>query len=202
MNNCKKTIKLSDITTTPIKLKFAATYSAETTLPQFPNYGNEIFGYKINGNVNNGLYGPFNTELNGTTNLYQDTGVLIYRSIKNTYYQDYLSGSMLNSSSYYDWNQQSTACSGSSEYEYRYFPTSSNDYIGFINIDPKLYGEQISRSTFSIKPNTPNNYLIRDDGNGNLIDYGNNNIHVGNIIYSHGLIIITNADYLDIIIAT
>jgi hypothetical protein len=201
MNNCKKTIKQSDITTTPIKLKYSSSYYSSTSTPQFPEHFTDIYGYQVNGNAGSALNGPFNTSLGGDIGLYQDTGVLLYKSIKQLYYQNHLTGSLLDSASYWDWNQQSTACSGSSEYEYRYFPTSSNDYIGFITISHKKFGEQISRSTFVMRPETPNNYLIHDDGNGNLIDVVNNNVHIGNIIYSQGLIIITNTDYLGILIS-
>jgi len=41
------------------------------------------------------------------------------------------------------------------------------------------------------------NYLVDiiDDGNGNLIDALNNNVKVGNILYSQGMIIVTNQAY-------
>ena len=202
MNNCKKTIKLSDISITPIKLKYSASYYSAITVPQFPEFPNDIYSYVVNGDSAGGLYGPFNSlDLGGNTAALKDTSVLLYRTIKQQYYQNYLTGSLNNSASYWDWNAQSTACSGSSDYEYRYFPTSSMEFIGFITIAQKKIGEQISRNTFRMKPETPSNYSIKDDGNGNLIDVVNNNIHVGNIIYSRGFIIITNKDYLDILIS-
>jgi hypothetical protein len=205
MNNCKKTIKQSDISTTQIKLKYSASYYSSDTLPQFPTCPNDIYGYKTVASSANGLYGPYNTlDLGGSVGAFQDTAVLLYRSIKQRYYQNYLTGSLNNSASCWDWNAQSTACSGSSEYEYRYFPTGSTPTttVGFITIATKKFGEQISRNSFTMKPQTPNNYLIKDDGNGNLIDTINNNKHVGNIIYAHGMIIITNADYVDILITS
>ncbi len=65
-----------------------------------------------------------------------------------------------------------------------------------IYIPPNLYGEQVSRKTFVIRPIIGNEYNIIDDGNGNLIDTENSNAHVGNIIYSQGVIIITNDFYV------
>jgi hypothetical protein len=115
--------------------------------------------------------------------------------IKQLYFQNYLTGSVLNSASYWDWTQQSTTFSGSSEYENRSFPTASDAKIAVIYIPPNCAGEQISRLTFNLKPIGANTYDIWDDGNGNLIDKNNNDLHVGNIIYSNGVIIITAEDY-------
>jgi uncharacterized protein (TIGR02145 family) len=102
---------------------------------------------------------------------------------------------LLKSASYYDPNQQSTACSGSSEYEDRFFPMESNSRIYTIAIPPQVFGEQISRNSLTLSPKDQSSYRVIDDGNGNLIDTVNSNTHVGNVIYSQGLIIITNQQY-------
>ena len=183
MNNAKKTLKLNDISTTPIKLKYSASYGNNV----FNNFG-IASGSGVNGIVT--ITGSIPTQ------------TINYRLIRQLYYQNYLTGSLLNSSSYWDSNTQSTACSGSPEFENRYFPTASNSNISFVSIPPKVFGEQISRSTFVLKPKTGTNYFIVDDGNGNLIDRQNGNIHVGNVIYSQGLVIITNSNYYSIIIVS
>jgi hypothetical protein len=112
------------------------------------------------------------------------------------YYDQYLSGSLQNMSGSWNCNEQSTAASGSSEYEYRYIPTSSAQPIVVIYIPPTLYGEQVAKKTFVLKPIIGSEYNIIDDGNGNLIDIENSNAHVGNIIYSQGIIVITNDFYV------
>jgi|SRR6056300_556907 len=66
-----------------------------------------------------------------------------------------------------------------------YFPTESNAIIGVISIPTKLYGERIQPGTFTIAAESGS---ITDDGNGGL--YVNSN-YVGNIIYQHGVAILT-----------
>ena len=93
--------------------------------------------------------------------------------------------------------------------ESRYFPTESNSEISIISIPSKLYGNNITPKTFAF---TYNNLTVYDDGNGNLYtpsdtqlneystaQYGINVYgspdapyqYMGNIIYSHGIVIIT-----------
>ena len=55
-----------------------------------------------------------------------------------------------------------------------------------------LFGENISRKSLRISGTS---YNLIDDGNGNIIDINNNNTHVGNVLYSQGIVIITNLDY-------
>ena len=69
------------------------------------------------------------------------------------------------------------------------FPTGSNDGIRVLNISPKLYGNRIIPGEFQLQSSS---YNITDDGECNLND---NNEHVGNIFYSHGIVVITNPQY-------
>jgi hypothetical protein len=66
------------------------------------------------------------------------------------------------------------------------FPTGSDDIIGVISIPRKLFGEQILPESFKL---TSGSITLYDDGEGNIIDPQGD--LVGNIIYSHGLIIIS-----------
>lgn len=66
-----------------------------------------------------------------------------------------------------------------------YFPTESNAIIGVISIPTKLYGERIQPGTFRIEAESGS---VVDDGNGGLYL---GNTYVGNIIYQHGLAILT-----------
>jgi hypothetical protein len=175
MNKSKNIIKVSEASTTPVKLKYSSSYGIDS----FSTYGIS---------TSRGTNGPITI----TGSVKQST--IKYAAIKQLYYKNYLTGSLNFSSSGWDWNQQSTACSGSSDYENRYFPTQSDAVIGIISVPPKVFGEQISRNTLVLKPESGTNYLITDDGNGNLIDRKNSS-HVGNVIYSQGVIVITNPDY-------
>jgi hypothetical protein len=188
MSRSKNTIKASDSTTTPIKLK----YSSSFTLANKADYGITT-GVGSNGPVT----------ITGSV----PESTINYRLFRQLYYQYYLTGSQNFSASYYDWNAQSTACSGSFEFERRYFPTESNKRIAFIACPRSVFGEQFSRNSITItNPGYSNagvglsktfEFIIKDDGNGNLYATGSNAIiqkqKVGNIIYSQGIIIITDS---------
>lgn len=69
----------------------------------------------------------------------------------------------------------------------RFFPTGADAVVGVISIPSKLYGDRIQPGTFSF---TAESGSVYDDGNGSLffsLDGG----YAGNIIYQHGLIILT-----------
>jgi hypothetical protein len=179
MSRASNTLKASDISITPIKLKYAFTASSNT----YSSYGIS---------VGSGSNGPVTI----TGSVAQST--INYRTIRQLYYQNWLTGSLNFSASYWDSNTQSTACSGSTEYEYRYINTSNGARISYISIPPNGFGEQISRNSLSIKATSgagnPYTFNFSDDGNGNItgsvnsVDYG----QVGNVIYSQGMIIITD----------
>lgn len=177
MSRASNTLKASDSTTTPIKLKYAVTASTST----YASY-RILVGSGSNGSVTI------------TGSVKQD--VINFRTIRQLYYQNYLTGSLKHSASYWNSNEQSTACQGSAEYENRYFPTESTATIKYIAIPSITFGEQISRSSLSfIASNLASTPLCFDDGNGNIVDNAQN--HYGNVIYSQGLIIITKQDCVD-----
>jgi hypothetical protein len=73
----------------------------------------------------------------------------------------------------------------------RYFPHTASYFdstIGVISIPSKLYGERIKPGSFSIKTATAS---LADDGEGNIYDIASFT-NVGNIIYEHGIVTITN----------
>jgi len=141
-------------------------------------------------------------------------------------------------SSSYDNFLQNTMVSGSFVQNYRSFPyfesieykfdnVSSSLYgtaiyfiensakIRVISIPKDIYGNGLQPQTFEL---SGSNFLIKDDGQGNLFDYkllagsyegvnyldpnsgyaGNSSllIPVGNIFYNHGIAVITNVDYI------
>jgi hypothetical protein len=108
------------------------------------------------------------------------------------YYQEYITGSLLNSSSYWNPNIQSTAASGTLDDDYRYYPTGLGDKITVVAIPRTVFGEQIARKSISFKSN---NFNLIDDGNGNIVDAMASYTHVGNVLYSQGIAILTNQDY-------
>jgi hypothetical protein len=92
---------------------------------------------------------------------------LNYALVKQLYYQEYLTGSLLGSSSFWNPSNQSTAAKGTFDNDYRYFPTKSNAELTVIEIPRTTFGEQISRNSLNI---IGSSYRLIDDGNGNVID--------------------------------
>jgi len=170
MGLSKNTLDRSDISTYPIKLKYSASYASSSAT----SYGITL---------NRGINGSFN--LNGED-------FLVYKLAKQLYYNSYLTGSLNNSASAWNDNLQSTAAEGTFDNDYRYFPTTSGDQISVMAIPRNVFGENISRKSFILSGTT---YNLIDDGNGNIVDTDNNSVHVGNILYAQGIIIITNQDY-------
>ena len=72
----------------------------------------------------------------------------------------------------------------------RLFPTASNDEIGVIAIPSNLFGEYIKPGTFRFEYGGTLTGTITDDGNGGLFKSG---AKIGDIIYQHGMAIITSA---------
>ena len=182
MSRAKNTIKQSDISSTPIKVKYSATYTSQSLL----SYGiTTNRGQNITPSAS--MFSTYKTRM------------VNYRTIRQLYYENYITGSELNSASYWDPMWQSSASSGSFDEEYRYFPTSSlfgTSSISFIAIPTIQFGEQISRNGFILKSTDNTTFNIVDDGNGNLIDTLNSSIHIGNLFYAQGIAVITNNDYI------
>ena len=175
MSRGHNNIKRSEVSTTPILLKYFAAYNSSSF--------NE-----------NGI-----TVSRGINSSFESSGVqfLNYALVKQLYYQEYLTGSLLQSSSYWDPSIQSTAASGTFDSDQRYFPTESNSEITVIAIPRTVFGEQIARTSLMITGST---FRLYDDGNGNVNDSLNSNVFVGNILYSQGVIVLTNLDYSDALI--
>jgi hypothetical protein len=131
---------------------------------------------------------------------------LVYRSIEELYYSNYLNlsssyGSPVNTASifpgedtagdvlvggtssagrYFNYPQTSLTFAKS-------FPTESNAEIAVISIPSKLFGNYIQPGSFRFT--TPSG-SIYDDGEGNLY-YSTTDTYCGNIFYPHGLAIVT-----------
>ena len=122
---------------------------------------------------------------------------LVYDSIKQLYYSNFLldaSGSNAETASFNYDGTITGPIATTNYYNYlssdlvprREFPTQSDARIGVISVPSKLFGEYIKPGTFSYEEEGT---LITDDGEGNLFDSLGNQF--GNIIYEHGIAIIT-----------
>lgn len=163
------------------------------------------------------LTGSFDTSdpTTGTQGLYKR---LIYNSIKTLYYSNFISSSIgdeavktvvdngvileINNQQprFYNYLQSTLAPE-------RHFPTGSMEQVGVISIPSTLFGEQIKSKTFLMSCLSGS---LFDDGEGRIyatldpyvdFDYVNLDYYitisgslVGNIIYSHGLVILTDQD--------
>lgn len=180
MGTAKNTLDLADVSSTPIKLQYSATYTS-----------NSLASYGItSASVQNYAY---------TASMPSDRrdSMNKYRMIRQVYYQQYITGSILGSASFWDPAWVSTAASGTYDATTYKFPTGSGQSIVIFAIPSSQFGEQISRNSFVIKSfGTPSLFNIIDDGNGNLVDTLSSNSHVGNVFYSQGIAVITNSDYI------
>jgi hypothetical protein len=123
--------------------------------------------------------------------------VLVYRSIRELYYSNYLlndDGSPAATASFNTDGTITGAAYTPNYYNYlsstllanRYFPTGSNDIVGVISIPSNLFGEYVKPGTLTL---SNSNYVLKDDGEGNVIS---GSYKVGDIIYEHGMVILTS----------
>jgi hypothetical protein len=186
----------SDIIITPFEVNKDFTFSG--TSFNSPDIGiNRLLGLNIDGTIFNPLSDPTTGQFGIQ---YQR---LVYNSIKELYYSNYLS------SSYGDEvnrpilipgkDEEGNVLVGSVEtpnyYNYlqttltypKFFPTSSNSIIGVISIPTRLIGDHIKPLSFNL---TAESGSLTDDGEGNIISGSS---IIGNIFYSHGIITLTSA---------
>ncbi len=135
---------------------------------------------------------------NPTGYIYTQDKFLVYRSIRELYYYNYLFGDDGSPVTTASFNPDGTITTDTAytpnAYNYlcntllanRYFPTGSNDKIAILSIPSNIFGEYIKPGTFSLSYESGS---ITDDGEGALI---RNSEKVGDIIYEHGMIIFTN----------
>ena len=126
---------------------------------------------------------------------------LVYRSIRELYYSNFLEGEDGSPAGTASFNTDGTITGPfytPNYYNYlpntldanRFFPTGSNAEVGVISIPSNLFGEQIKPSTFNLKyTGSIHSGTITDDGEGNLFS---SNLKVGDIIYQHGMVILTS----------
>lgn len=186
----------SDIIITPFEVNKDFTFSG--TSLNLPNVGiDRLLGLNIDGTMFNPLSDPTTGQF-GTQ--YQR---LVYNSIKELYYSNYLSSSYGDEASrpilVPGKDEEGNVLVGSVEtpnyYNYlqttltypKFFPTSSNSIIGVISIPTRLFGDHIKPLSFNL---TAESGSLTDDGEGNIISGSS---IIGNIFYSHGVITLTSA---------
>jgi hypothetical protein len=139
----------------------------------------------------------FNIASDSTGYIAPQDKFLVYRSIRELYYYNYLEnsdGSPINTASFNDDGTITGLPYTPNAYNYlpntlladRYFPTGSGNIIGVVSIPSNKYGENLKPGTVTLSNGTSS---FSDDGEGNLIT---GSLKVGDIIYSHGMIILTS----------
>jgi hypothetical protein len=123
--------------------------------------------------------------------------ILIYHSIKELYYSNFLEGNNGSPAGTASFNTDGTITGPyytPNYYNYlpntlladRYFPTGSDEIVGVISIPSNLYGEYVRPGSFTLSNGFQN---LFDDGEGNVLS---GSLKVGDIIYEHGMVILTN----------
>jgi hypothetical protein len=197
-----KPLLASDIVVTPFEVN-----------KSFRFIGNELTGSSveieryIGKNILGNIFDPNLDPTTGTNSLQYQR--LVYNSVKELYYSNYLSssyGSSVNTASlvpgedtegdvlvgtsqsdgrYVNYNQSTLTFS-------KYFPTASNSTVGVLSVPSRLYGNYILPNSFTWSADSGS---VSDDGEGNLINNLNGRM-VGQIFYPHGMAILTNSSTL------
>ena len=140
----------------------------------------------------NTTYGSVDDETNPSP---WPSASLVYNSIKQLYYsntfpndpQPYIvinsQGNVVEGSQTANVNSRYDNYLQSGLYPIKNFPTGANDTISVGIIPQSLFGDYIKPGSIGVS-----GYV--DDGQGNMLD-GSNIIYLGNVIYTHGIIIIT-----------
>lgn len=190
----------SDIVITPLELNKSFNYRGAASLT-----GSNVGIDRYLGLNSSSLFNPITDPTTGQiTTQYQR---LVYNSIKQLYYTNYLNstasyGSPVNTASIYPGSDPSgnvlvgSTSSAGLFYNYpqttltfaHYFPTSSDSIIGVLSIPASLYGNYIQPGSFNWIAESGSIY---DDSEGNLILSSSGKV-CGNIFYSHGIAVITS----------
>ena len=188
----------SDVVVTPFKVNKSFDFKGASALTA-SNVGiDRYFGKNIQSTL-------FVSGSNPTGEVTTQNQELVYKSIKQLYYSNYLlnqDGSPVFTVSFND-DGTITGNGGTQQPMYdnylpdtldanRLFPQNTNDRIGVISIPSNLFGEFIKPGTFEyIYTGSAPTFIkgkITDDENGNLFKNGSK---VGDIIYQHGLVVLT-----------
>jgi hypothetical protein len=195
-----KQFQASDIIVSPFEVNKSFTFSGAASFT-----GSNVGIDRFLGLNTGSLFNPLNDPTTGQISTQYQR--LVYSSIKELYYSNYLNstaslGSPVTTASlipgadsegdvlvgptssagrYYNYPQTTLT------FEH-YFPTASNSYIGVMSIPVGLFGTQIQPGSFRWSADSGSIY---DDGEGNLIFSSSQQI-CGQIFYPHGIAVITS----------
>lgn len=197
-----KQLLASDVIITPFEVNKSFTFEGAAALTASNVSIDRFLGLNIST-----LFNPATDSTTGQVSTkYQR---LVYNSIKQLYYSNYLNSSYGDEPNIgyilpgADSEGDTLIGSGSSQGRYfnykqtdltfaKNFPTTTNSTIGVISIPSRLFGNYIQPNTFLWKSSSVS---ITDDGEGNLIQGGS---ICGNIFYYHGIAVITSGSSGDI----
>ena len=190
----------SDVIVSPFKVNKSFTF---TGLAAVTGSGIDMFLGSNSGSLTPWVSGSNLTGYNSSV-----SKILIYKSVKELYYSNFLSGSNGSPANTASFNPDGTITGPVYEPNYynyltntlpanRYFPTSSLVIIAVFSIPSNLFGEYVQPGSLTI--NLQDGFKITDDGAGILNISGSilGEGYVGNIIYEHGMLILTDGDYTD-----
>lgn len=180
----------SDIVTSPFEVNKSFTFKGASALTASNVSIDRYIGQNITSSI-------FSSGSNPTGYITIQDKKLVYDSIKELYYSNYIGGDDGAPAGTASFNNDGTITGPAytpNYYNYlsstllanRYIPTGSDQIIGVISIPSNLYGEHIKLDSITLS--TPN-YTITDDGNGNMLT---GSLKVGDIIYEHGIIVLTS----------
>ena len=203
-----KQFNSQDIIISPLEVNKSFTFKGDGELSASNADINRFLGLNINFTSSTNYQTGFNS---GSLILSQSS---IYDNVKQLYYSNYLTSSFgddaITASTFLGANRAGDVLIGpngsngryvnylqSTLTQSRYFPTGSNEEILVFSIPSKLYGDYIQPESFVLNLNNDsdewlNTTEIIDDGEGNLLSAS---INVGQIIYPHGMVIITQQDW-------
>jgi len=190
-----KSLTTSDVIVTPFKVNKSFSFQGASAITA-SNVGIDRF-------IGTNITSSFQSGSNPTGQIASYNEQIIYDSIKQLYYTNFLrgeNGSTVLTSSVLPDGVRIGQPGVQPMYENylpntldanRLFPTTPGDEIGVIAIPSNLFGEYIKPGTFRFEYNGTSNGIITDDGNGGLIQSGEGT-KIGDIIYQHGMAIITS----------
>jgi len=184
-----KSFITSDVIVSPFEVNKSFTFK-----------GNELTGSNVEIDRYIGLNNTSSLWISGsypTGQINIQDQILVYRSIKELYYSNYLenpNGSPVGTASFNIDGTITGPFYTPNYYNYltntlpanRYFPTGSDETIGVFSIPSNLWGEYLKPGSVSI---SNGNITLRDDGEGNMVF---NSLKYGDVIYEHGIIILTS----------
>ena len=186
----------SDVIVTPFEVNKGFSFNQD----EFTDSDVQIDKFK-------GVNADFTTNKNTTGLNSTQYQVLVYNSIKQLYYSNFLSSntgdSLITASLLPGETPEGDVLRGPSSSTGRYynylqstlvpnrpFFTASNAEVAILSIPSRLFGDYIQPNSFNMEF-SGSAIQLEDDGEGNILNGGQ---VVGNIIYQHGIVTLTSTD--------